>query len=109
MEGNGISTADSLSISAFVAALAQLIKWAFGDRISGPGALMVVVGLACFGVVLWALSLPTLPGRTWIWGLAQAIISISLQAAGFFGFVAVGARSAAAVVANRAGSAEKYG
>lgn len=87
MEGNGISTADSLSISSFVMIVAQLFKWGFGDRLKRGGQFGVVIGLALGGVILWAYSLPTFPDRTWIWGLAQAVASIALQAAGLYGFV----------------------
>lgn len=95
MEGNGISTNDSLTIAAAVVALAGLVKWAVpDDKLSRMAILAVVFGLSALGVGLWLVSLPTMPTRVWIWGIFQAWLAVSLQAAGVYGVAAAGIKSA---------------
>ncbi len=94
MTGEGIDTQAALTISAAVVALATLIRWAApGDSISGTRALLVVCGLSALGVALWVLSLPAPPSRQWMFGIFQAWISVSLQAAGVYGFANASTRS----------------
>lgn len=87
MSGEGIDTQAALTISAAVVALATLIRWgAPADSLSGTRALVVVCALSALGVALWVFSLPQFPSREWTFGIFQAWISVSLQAAGVYGF-----------------------
>ena len=85
-------TAESVvAISAGVVAATQLVKWAgLPDKV-GP---IIVMLFAALGVGLWLFSQQAWPpARTDTWNIASGWISVTLAAAGTFGFTraAVGA------------------
>lgn len=83
-------TADAIvAISAAVVAITQLIKWAGMKDAFGP---LVVILLSGIGVMVWLFSQTVWPPlRTDTWNIAAGWISVSLSAAGVFGFTRAGA------------------
>ena len=84
MEGTGVSTEALGVMIAFATGLAKMTQAGFGDRIGKPGAMLLALGYATLGVVLWAFSQSTLPDFTWMFGLAQAIVIVALACIGVF-------------------------
>lgn len=81
-----------VAISAGVVAATQLIKWAGMRDALGP---LVVIVLSGMGVFLWLFSQQDWPPvRTDTWNIASGWISVTLSAAGTFGFT----RAAASAV-----------
>lgn len=96
MDGSGVGTEAIGVMIAFASGLAKMTQAGFGDRIGKPGAMLLALGYSALGVVLWALSQPTIPDRVWAFGLAQAIVIVALSCVGVF--------SATQTVMDRAGS-----
>lgn len=73
-----------VAISAGVVAATQLVKWAgLPDKV-GP---LVVILLSGVGVGIWLFSQNVWPpARTDTWNIASGWISVTLSAAGTFGF-----------------------
>lgn len=77
-----------ISISALVATIAQLIRWAAPDNLlSGMASLALVAVLSAFGVWAWVFSLGVMVDQTWTWGIVSAWAAVMLSTAGIFGFV----------------------
>lgn len=73
-----------VAVAAGVVAVTQLVKWAGLRDAFGP---LVVIVLSGLGVMVWLYSQQTWPPvRTDTWGIASGWVTVTLSAAGAFGF-----------------------
>jgi hypothetical protein len=68
-------------VSSAVTALVKLIQNYLG-AITGVWALGIYLRLSALGVGLWVLSQPSIPDKSWAFGLFAAWVQIALGAAG---------------------------
>ncbi len=78
-----------LTVSAVVALLTELVKWAY--EIPGRKAPVVVVALSAVGVVLWGWSQPETVTRVQTWSYFSGWVLVMMASAGVFDFVRKGA------------------
>lgn len=91
-----------ITVSAAVVALTQIVKWAGLPDKTGP---IAVVVLSAFGVAVFAVSQPDLPGRLDVWPLFAGTIAVATSAAGVFGFTRAAASAVVSAKAPPAGGA----
>lgn len=100
MNSGGLDAVQLGLISGAVTLAIKIIQTSNPGGIAPRTAGLIAAVVAALGVALWCVSQPTLPDRTWIFGLAFAWVQIT--AGGLGGLVGVALVTGSAQSANAA-------